>query len=202
VYHPPTLSDLDEWLTLPPPVPEFRVDGNDRLAVLFTRRVVVVYRHSVCLGFDWKATRSLRCNGWPCLLCKRGYRRGGTDLLPVYDPAARAPGVLELRRGEASLHAQISPLLPAVRGDSPLLVNLRMLMPWVYTVTRLGLPADAGQITGLLSELERRHEQGQIDVRGIYPAVPDEVLASSSWIRQQPEPRSICPRWRGLLPRP
>ena len=174
----------------PTSIAEIRLDGNERLVVPFTKSIVEAHVHYL----DYHSlTGYVHCNGNGCLLCQIGRHPDIRDLLPVYDPVAQTVGVLAVSPNmrPQALKPQLMPVLRLLQQGQRVLIGIKKLDKWRYTVTILPLPAGAEDGAAEINKFLQGFQADAIDPRGIYPQMDNEALASITEVANQLRLRGI-----------
>jgi hypothetical protein len=161
----------------PSPLEAIRLDANERIVIPFTTSMQRVETHYV----DFPSLQGyVRCPGDACLLCRVGRRREQRDLLPVYDPIARAVGVLAISPNirPHALRPQLMPILRQLKAGQRVLFTVRKTDRTGYAVASRPLleGADDGaeKVVGFLE----RFDAGGVELAAVYAQPSSEELAN------------------------
>jgi hypothetical protein len=154
-----------------------RLDANEKLFVPFTTAVERVHVHYL----DFLSFRGyVRCNGAGCALCRIRRAADVRDLLPVYDPLARAIVVIPVSPSQRpqALRPKLHPVLHRVqRSDAPVVVGIRRV-DQAYHVSLYDLPDGADDGAVVVSEFRKQLDAGRVDLAAVYQQLPDEEIAN------------------------
>jgi hypothetical protein len=176
----------------PAPLAEVRLDPSERLLIPFTTDIVEAQVHYL----DFPSLRGyVACNGDGCLLCRVGQRADARDLLPVYDPLARAVAVLpvspSMRPG--ALRPQLFPVLARLKADSRVLLVVRKPDRTHHEVTLQELPGDADAGEDQVADFLEAYEAGGIDLGAVYPRLTNVQLAAVPELAAAMKLRGVTP---------
>jgi hypothetical protein len=161
-----------------PQGPSFiRLDGNERLVIPFTQRVVRVKLHYL----DLPSLRSyVHCPGRDCFLCCLGRQQETRDLLPVYDPVDKAVGVLSVSTNirPHALRPQLHAILSKLKEGSRCLVGIRKKDNTQYLVASYPLQENADDGADVIRRFLEQHQAGAIDLRDVYTRLSNAELAA------------------------
>lgn len=152
-----------------------RLDQNERLVIPFTMSMVRVRIHYL----ESAAVHGyVHCNGEGCVLCQVGRQVDERDLLPVYDPIAKAVAVLSVSPNlrPHALRPQVAPILKAMRDGSRAILAIRRIDPMRFKVNALPLPDGADDGAGVIKDFLRHFDQGEIDLRSVYLTIDNAEL--------------------------
>jgi hypothetical protein len=156
---------------------EVRLDQNERLLVPFTTSMARTTVHYL----DFASQRGyVRCNGKGCLLCRVGRKADLRDLLPVYDVIAKSVGVLAvpLNIRPQALKPQLIPAIARVAANERLLLAIRKIDGYRFTVAALPLPEEADDGAERIAEFLERLESGSADLTTVYVQLSNDELAA------------------------
>jgi hypothetical protein len=180
---PAPLQDaLDTWTAEtgsagPANVAAVRVDGNEKLLILFTTSMARVRLHFL----DAAALRSfVHCAGGDCLLCRAGRQTETRDLLPVYDAVAQAVAVLPVSPSlrPQALRPQLAPALRQVKDGARLVLSVRKVDNVRFAVGTFPLPDDADDGADKIGAFVEQINAGTIDLGAAFPRLGAEELAA------------------------
>jgi hypothetical protein len=156
---------------------EVRLDQNEKLVVPFSTSVVEVALHYL----DYATLPGyVRCNGPGCLLCRIGRKEDTRDLWPVYDVVARAVGVLPVpgNMRPQALKPQLIGVLERLKADERLLLAIRKLDRYRFSVSTLPLQKGADDGADVIADFMERYEAGAVDLCCIYPRLSNEQVTA------------------------
>jgi hypothetical protein len=163
----------------------------------FTSEVTLVRLHWV----DEPELRGYhRCNtsggevGGGCVLCQVGYPAKDHLLLPVFEPINAEVGVLSISPSSAprALRPQLAATLRGISYDEPMLLMIRRLDNYTYSVQSRPLPSDIDSGTALIKVYLADVEAGRIDVACTIPTVANDVLREIPTIARKLQLRGLA----------
>src|SRR5262249_30707507 len=121
-----------------------------------------------------------RCTGPGCLLCAVGRRCDPHDLLPVYDPVARAVAVLPVSANmrPGALKPQLLPVLQRVKAREKVMLILRKTDRTTFSVDVFSLLQGADDGAAVTASFFESFAAGRIELAAVYPAHSRERLAN------------------------
>jgi hypothetical protein len=157
-----------------------KLEANETLIVPFTTMTV---RQAVHYLKSEQLSGYVQCPGDGCLLCRLLDNEPELrDLLPVYEPVARAIGVLAITQNlrAMTLRPQLLPLLRRVKAGERLLIGLRKMDQFGsrFAVTVTPLPEGADDGAEQIAAFKQQMEAGAIDLRTVYQRLQAEELAA------------------------
>jgi hypothetical protein len=161
----------------PSPLEAIRLDASERLVIPFTTTIQRVETHYV----DYPSLQGyLRCSGPECLLCHIGRHRDQRDLLPVYDPIARAVGVLPISPSmrPPALRPQLTPILRQMRAGQRVLITVRKTDRTGYAVAATPLCEGADDGAEAILKFLARFDAGGVELAAVFPQPTAEELAA------------------------
>src|ERR1017187_8430420 len=112
----------------------------------------------------------VHCIGGGCLLCRLGMRAELRDLLPVYEPVSKVIGIIAITQNQRAmtLRPQLAPVVRRVKAGERLLVGVRKLDNFRFTISVNPLPEGADDGAEQIAAFLRQMEAGTIDLSAVY----------------------------------
>jgi len=151
-----------------------RIGANEVALVPFTSETEMVRLH-YCEEPEIQGY--VHCNGPGCSLCCAGRAADERALLPVYQPAVQAVGVLAISTSSrpGALRPQV---LPALRSGTRVALLVRKPDRTTFKVDAVPLKEGMDDGARTIATFLRRWQAGEVDLAAVFPRLDDRDLAA------------------------